>query len=174
MKKKMPISPVLLTLLGLLLALGVYVFSYFIPAQAEMLSLQAEVASTQSNAQMYHNYLSDASPLEREIAMLEQELAEMNATYTNESNVNFEISRAIMMYDVTLSSVSLDPTITYNGHKALPINLVISGEHGKVLEFIQHFEMHQTGSYLVQRVDMEVTVARTSASVLLYLCTPSV
>jgi hypothetical protein len=43
-----------------------------------------------------------------------------------------------------------------------------------MLEFIQYFEMNQTGSYVVQEVSTEMTVARTVANLTLYLCTPSV
>lgn len=174
MKKKMPVSPVLLTLLLLLVVMVIYAVSYFIPAQSELTLMRADVAVAEAEAKIYESYLNDPSHLQKEIDALEDELAKMSNDYTNDSNVNFEISQAIQMYDVSLASVSLSTVETYNGHRALPINLTIKGTTENILQFIQHFETNMIGSYVVRGVAMETTAARTEADIVLYLCTPAV
>ena len=174
MKKKLPVSPMLLVLLLLLVVLVVYAVAYFIPAQRELALMRADVAITEAEANVYQNYLNDSSPLQKEIDALENELAKMADEYTNDSNVNFVISQAIQTYNVSLASVSLSSVETYNGHRALPINLKIKGTTDNILQFIQYFETNTAGSYVVRGISMKATAARTEAEIILYLCTPSV
>lgn len=174
MKKKLSISPVLLMLVVMLVVMSFYVFSYFLPAQSKMIALQTDVALAQANAQTYQNYLNNTAPVEQEIAALEDELAQLTNQYVNESNVSFEISKAIQSYQVTLSSVTLDKTTTYKGHSALPIKLSVTGSTENLLQFVSYFETNEMGSYVVREYSMECSAARSEADILLYLCTPSV
>ena len=174
MKKKISVSPVLLVLLLLLVIVAVYAVTYFVPAQRELTALQTDIALNETKSKNYQNYLDDSSPLQKEIADLEAELLKMTGDYTNDSNVNFTISHAIQIYNVSLTSVSLDAVQTYDGHRALPINLEIKGTTANILQFIQYFEANEVGSYVVRGVSMKATAARTEAAIVLYLCTPSV
>lgn len=172
--KKLPISPVACLLLLWLVVLAVYGFAYFIPAQEEMNLLRSDVALKRNEAELFEQYLSNSAPLQKEIDALEQEIDQINDSFINNANVNFVISDAIQRYAVSLSSVTLDNVTTYNGMKALPINLVMQGEPQNVLDFIAHFENSEDGSFVVRNVSFKINAYTTSATIVLYLCTPSV
>lgn len=175
MKKKFPISPVLLVLLLALVSLAIYAITYFVPAQSNLSLIQAETALQTTQAQLYQQYLSDPTPLKNELTELQKELDRINAEeYINDSNVSLVISDAIQRFDVSLSSVTIDSVTTYKGFRALPINLVLNGVTESILQFIQHFEQSSDGAYVVRGINMEVNAYSTEAAIVIYLCTPSV
>ena len=175
MNKKFALSKVTIVMLILLVAVVVYVFAYFTPAQSTAAMLRSELALHNAEAAIYQEYLADPSPLEADIQALQQQIDELNTTgYTNDSNVSFKISDAIQRYKISLSAVSLESATTYKEHRALPITLSISGELENILKFIEYFENNQDGSYLVRGSSIEVTGNSTNAALVIYLCTPNV
>ena len=175
MKKKFALSRVTTVMLFLLVAVLVYVFVYFIPAQSTAAMLRSEIALHNAESSIYQQYVSDPAPLEQDIQDIQQQIDELNATgYINDSNVSFKISDAIQRYKISLSSVSLESATTYKEHRALPITLTISGELDNILEFIEYFENNEEGSYLVRGSSIEIAGNTTNAALVIYLCTPSV
>lgn len=174
MKKKLPISPVLCVLLVWLVALAVYGFAYFIPAQAEMNLLRSDVAVKRTESELFEQYLTNSAPLQKEIEALEKEIDKINDSFVNDANVNFVISDAIQRFEISLSSVTLDSVTTYNGMRALPINLSLHGTTENILQFIDFFENSEDGSFVVRGVSLDVNAYSTDANIVLYLCTPSV
>ena len=176
MKKnqKPPVSPVTLVLLAWVVVLAVYAFAYYIPAQAEMKLLNADVAIMRTEAEALDQYLTNSNQLKKEIEALEKEIDKINGEYVNDANVNMVISDAIQRYEISLSSVTLDSVTTYEGLRALPINLSLHGTTEHILQFIEHFEKSEDGSYVVRGVSLDVNAYSTDASMVLYLCTPAV
>ena len=176
MKKnqKPPVSPVTLVLLAWVVVLAVYAFAYYIPAQAEMKLLNADVATMRTEAEALDQYLTNSNQLKKEIEALEKEIDKINGEYVNDANVNMVISDAIQRYEISLSSVTLDSVTTYEGLRALPINLSLHGTTEHILQFIEHFEKSEDGSYVVRGVSLDVNAYSTDASMVLYLCTPAV
>lgn len=174
MKKKLPISPVLCVLLVWLVALAVYGFVYFIPAQAEMNLLRSDVAVKRTESELFEQYLTNSAPLQKEIEALEKEIDKINDSFVNDVNVNFVISDAIQRFEISLSSVTLDSVTTHNGMRALPINLSLHGTTENILQFIDFFENSEDGSFVVRGVSLDVNAYSTDANIVLYLCTPSV
>ena len=175
MKKNFSLSKVTVVMLILLVALAVYGFAYFLPAQSNMTLLRTETALFTAESAMYRQYVADTTPLETDIDAIQKQIDEMNATgYTNDSTVSFEISDAIQRYKVSLSSVSLEAVTTYKDHRALPINLTLSGEMNNILKFIQHFENDKDGSYLVRGSTIEIAGNTVNASLVIYLLTPNI
>lgn len=175
MKKKITLTPATFVVLGLLVVLVVYFFAFFTPAQAELATLRADISLANAQSATYQQYLTDSSSLEADIAAIQAEIDELNETgYTNDSNVSLVISDAIQRYRISLTSVSLDSVTTYEEHRALPINLTMSGDMNDILKFISHFENNEDGSYLVRAASMQTNGTTTTANLLIYLCTPNV
>lgn len=174
MKKKLQISPVLCVLLVWLVALAVYGFAYFIPDQVEMNLLRNDVTRKRNEAELFEQYLTNSAPLEKEIDVLEQEIDKVNDSFVNEANVNFVISDAIQRFQISLTSVTLESATTYNGMRALPINLKLRGTTENILQFIDFFEKSEEGSFVVRGVLMDMSAYSTDANISLYLCSPSV
>lgn len=175
MKKNVSLSKFTVVMLILLVAVIVYVFVYFVPAQSTAAMLQSEIALFNAESSIYKEYVADVSPLEADIADLQNQIDELNATgYINDSTVSFKISDAIQRYKISLTSVTLEAATTYKEHRALPINLTISGELDNILKFIEYFENNTEGSYLVRASAIEIAGNTTNASLVIYLCTPNV
>ena len=175
MKKKFTLSKVVIFMLAMALIMVLYCFLYMIPTRHELTAMQAEVVVANAEASVYRQYLSDLSPLQAEIDNIQKEIDELNATgYINNSNVSFELSDAVQRYHISLNSVSLGNSTTVQGHRALPINITMSGEYEDVLRFISHFENDQKGSYLVRGTSIALSANRASVSLVIYLCTPNV
>ena len=175
MKKNFSLSKLTIVMLLLLVAVIVYVFVYFMPAQTTLTMLRSEISLYTAESAMYRKYVSDVTPLEADIEAIQSEIDELNSTgYINDSTVSFKISDAIQRYRISLSSVSLEPVTTYEEHRALPINLNISGELSNILKFIEHFENDTEGSYLVRGSAIEISGTTTNATLVIYLCTPDI
>ena len=175
MNKKFSLSKTALYLILLMVVLIVYVFVYFIPAQSQMAMLRSEISLYSVEAATYRQYLEDPSLLEADIQAVEDEIQKLYAEgYTNDSNVSFEISTAVQRYNISLSSVSLKETTIFEDHKVLPITLTMTGSLEAIQEFIAYFETNQDGSYLVRSASINISGNVTSASLLIYLCTPNV
>lgn len=175
MKKNISLSMTTIVMLVLLAVLAVYCFTYLIPTQNELTVLRSEISVHNAQASIYQQYLSDTAPLEADIEAIQAEIDTMNSEgYVNDSTVSLVISDAIQRYNISLSSVSLSSVTTYEEHRALPINLTLSGTMDDILQFIAHFEQNTEGSYLVQATSMEVNGTTTTANLLIYLCTPAI
>lgn len=172
--KKLPVSPVTLVLLVWLVVLAVYAFAYYIPGQAEMNALNADVAVMRGEVELLDQYLNNSAPLEQDIKDLKKEIDKINGEYVNDANVNMAINDAIQRFNVSLSSVTLDSVTTYNGMRALPINLSLRGTTENILAFVSHLENSQDGAFVVRGVGVNVNAYSTEANMVLYLCTPSV
>jgi len=175
MNKKFSLSKTSIYLILLVLALIVYVFVYFIPAQSELAMLRSEIALYNAETAIYRQYLDDPSPLEADIADIQAEIARMNTEdYTNDSTVSFEIGTAIQRFKISLVSVTLDTVTEIDGMRALPICLKMNGEMDNLMKFIRYFENDEDGSYLVRGTAFEVAGNTINASMVIYLCTPNV
>ena len=136
--------------------------------------LQSDIAINTAEADIYRPYLGDVSEIEEQIAAIEEEIAQLHAEgYVNESNVSLIISQAVQEYKITLTSVSLRSTNTVDGHKALPINISLSGSLENVVRFIAHFEQDPVGSYLIHAASVEMSGSAARTTIVLYLCTPN-
>lgn len=175
MKKNSSLSAGAIMMLFLLVALIVYYFAYFLPAQATLNMLRTETALFHAEASVYQEYVTDTTPLEANIKSIQSEIDELNTTgYINDSTVSFKISDAIQRYRIELSSVSLEPVTTFQDYRTLPINLAIFGDFNDIMQFIQYFENDTEGSYLVRSSSIEITGNTTKAMLVIYLCTPNV
>ncbi len=174
MKKKLPVSPVAIFFLVVLLVLVLYCLYYLFPTRNEITALQAEIAINNAEANIYRPYIDDTSELEAQIAAIEEEIAQLHAEgYVNESNVSLLISHAVKQYNISLNSVSLGDTTKISGHKALPINISMTGSVENVVRFISHFENDTEGSYIVRSSSMDIAGSNAKATIVLYLCTPA-
>ena len=175
MNKNLSISKAGAYLIFLVVVLIAYIFVYFLPAQNEISTLQADIALYNAETAVYRQYLADPSIVESEIAEIQAEIERMNLEdYTNETNVSFVIGDAIQRFDVSLASVSLSEESAYNDHRVLPIQLSLSGEINNVYKFVDYFENNQNGSFLVQNVSMNLGKTNATATMVIYLCTPNV
>jgi predicted PurR-regulated permease PerM len=175
MNKKFPISKTSIYLILLIVALIIYVFTYFIPVQSQINTLRTEIRLFDVETNIYRQYLEDPSPLEADIAAIQAEIDRMNAEdYTNDSTVSFDIGNAIQRYGVSLSSVSLSDATTFEGNRILPIYLELSGDWDNILKFIAYFETNQDGSYLVRESSFVIAANNVTAKLVIYLCTPNV
>lgn len=173
--KNLKMSKSAIAIVLMLVALAVYCFVYMMPAQTELIAMQAEMSVANVQANAYRQYLNDLSPLEADIAAIQAEIDELNAEgYINDSTVSFEISSAIQKCQVALSSVSLQTPTTYEDHRVLPINLTMSGDLENILKFISLFENDEEGSYLVRSTSIDMAGKTANATMVVYLCTPNV
>ena len=174
MKKKLPISPVAVFFLVVLLVLVIYCLYYLFPTRNEMNAISADIAINNAEANMYRPYVEDTSELEAQIAAIEEEIAQLHKDgYVNESSVSLTIAKAVQEYSISLNSVSLGNTTTIDGHRALPINISMSGSLENVLRFISHFENDTEGSYIVRASSIQISGSSAKTTVVLYLCTPA-
>lgn len=174
MKKKLPLSPIVIYFIVILLVVLFYSLYYLIPARNEITLLQSDIAINNAEADIYRPYLGDVSEIEAQIAAVEAEIAQLHAEgYVNESNVSLIISQAVQEYKITLTSVSLGASTTIEGHKALPINISLSGSLENVVQFIAHFEQDPVGSYLIHAASLEMSGSTARTTIVLYLCTPN-
>lgn len=168
-------SAVTVVLLVLMAALLVYLFTYFLPAQQELNAMRAEISLHTAETAIYRQYIADTSPLEADIAAIQAEIDALHKDgYINDATVGMEINEAIQRYKISLKSIALGEVTSASGCRALPLHLSISGTYDSVLAFISHFENNSEGSYMVQAATMSVANNNCSASVVIYLCTPSV
>lgn len=175
MKKNLSLSKGTIVMLLLLVVVIVYVFVYFMPAQTTMTMLRSETSLFTAESAIYGQYVADLSPLEADIKAIQDEIDALNADgYINDSTVSFKISDAIQRYKISLSAVSLEPVTTFEEHRALPINLTLSGNLSDILQFIDHFENDAEGSYLVRASAIEIAGNTTTAILVIYLCTPNI
>lgn len=175
MKKKLPVSPIVIYFVVILLVVLLYTLYYLVPTRNEIAQLQSDIAIKNAEVDVYRAYLGDISSLENQIAAIEEEIAQLHEDgYVNESNVSLEISQAVQKYRITLNAVSLENVTTINGHSALPINITMNGSFANIVRFISHFEQDSVGSYLVRTSSMEISDSLVRASIVLYLCTPNV
>ena len=173
--KKLKISKSIIAIALMLLVLAVYCLVYMVPAQTELIAMQAEMSVANVQANSYRQYLNDLTPLENDIAALQAEIDKLNAEgYINDSTVSFEIADAIQKCQVSLSSVSLLASTTFEEHRVLPINLTMTGDMENILKFISIFENDEEGSYLVRSTEIEIAGNNAKASLMVYLCTPNV
>lgn len=174
MKKKLPLSPIVIYFLVVLLVVLFYSLYYLIPTRNEITMLQSDIAIHNAEADIYRPYLGDVSEIEEQIAAIEEEIAQLHAEgYVNESNVSLLISQAIQEYNITLTSVSLGKSTIIDGHRALPINISMKGSLENVVRFIAHFEQDPVGSYLVRAASVDINGSSAQSSIVLYLCTPN-
>ena len=175
MKKGFSLSAGTIFMLLLLLALVIYCFAYFMPAQNTLNMLKTETSLFNMEASIYEEYIADNSPLEKDIKSIQNEIDALHATgYINDSTVSFKISDAIQRYNIDLTSVTLEPATTFQNYRALPINLAVSGDFNDTMQFIQYFENDTEGSYLVRASSIEIAGNTTKAMLVIYLCTPNV
>lgn len=175
MNKKFSVSKTSIYLILLIVVLIIYVFVYFIPAQSQLSMLRSEIALYNAETAVYRQYLNDPSPLEADIADIQAEIYRMNSEdYTNDSTVSFVIGDAIQRYKISLTSITIEEEMEFEGNQVLPINLTMTGEMNDLLKFIKHFETNQDGSYLVRGTSFEIAANTTEASMVIYLCTPNV
>lgn len=173
MNKKFSLSKPILIALAILVVLAVYCFAFMVPGQTELTAKRAELSVANAESALYRQYLTDLSPLESDIEAIQAEIDKLHAEgYINDSNVSFEISDAIQRYRVSVSSVSLETVTTFEGHRALPINIAMTGELENILKFIEHFENDEEGSYLVRGTTLEIAGNRVTTTMVIYLCTP--
>lgn len=174
MKRTITLSKATIYLIVLAVVAIVYLFAFFTPAQADLGVLKSELALFNAQNATYREYLTDSSPLEADIAAIQEQIDELNANgYTNGSTVNFTISDAIQRYQVSLTAVSLDSVTTFENYRVLPINLSMSGSLENILAFIEHFEQDEEGSYMVRGSSIELAGQTANAAVVIYLCTPN-
>ena len=175
MKTQSKLSLFSVVLVLVVIALVLYYFLYFTPAQTEKAQLNAEIALNRAQAALCGNYLTDHTPLEEGIAAAEAEIADLRANaFTNESSVNLVINKAIQQYAIDLTSMTVDASTTVDEYRALPVHLTLSGKLQNVLDFLAFFENNTDGSYLVGGVNMETGNGNCIATVTMYLCTPAV
>ena len=174
MKKKFPISPVAMFFLAVLLILVIYCLYYLFPTRNEMNAISAEIAVNNAEANIYRPYVDDTSELEAQIAAIEDEIAQLHAEgYVNDSTVSLAIAEALQEYSISLTSVSLGAATKIDGHRALPINISMSGSLENVIRFISHFENDTEGSYIVRASTLQISGSTARTTVVLYLCTPA-
>lgn len=174
MKKKFPISPVAMFFLAVLLILVIYCVYYLFPTRNEMSAISAEIAVNNAEANIYRPYVDDTSDLEAQIAAIEAEIAQLHAEgYVNDSSVSLTLAEAVQEYKISLSAVSLSATTNIDGHRALPINISMSGSLENVIRFISHFENDTEGSYIVRASSLQISGSTARTTVVLYLCTPA-
>ena len=175
MIKKFSLSKTRIYLICLVIALVGYALVYYIPARSQLAAMQTDIALYNAETAIYRQYLEDPSPLEADIQAIWDEIARMNAEdYTNDSTVSFAIGDAIQRYKISLVSISIDKVTKVDGYRTLPINLTMTGSMENLQKFIAHFENNQDGSYLVHGTAFEIYSNYVSASMVIYLCTPSV
>lgn len=175
MNKKFSISKTGIYLLLLVLAIAVYAFAYFIPAQNNMTMIRSEIALHTAETAVFNQYLDDTSALEADIDTILAEIDRLHAEeYTNESDVSFKISSAIQQHRLAVSSVALNNATVVDGNRALPISVEVSGNLENLLEFISYFENNEEGSYRAQGATVAISGSKATATLLIYLCTPSV
>ena len=173
--KKSQISLFTVIMLVLLLVLVGYYFLFFVPGQTELTMLRAETTTFNAEASIYEPYLSDAASLESDIADIQAQIDELHVNgYINDSTVSLIISEAIQRFSVSLNSITLSDETMVGEHRALPINLALSGSMDNILSFLSYFENDLEGSYLVQAAALEINAGHCTASVVIYLCTPAV
>lgn len=173
MNKKFSLSKPTVIALLIIVVLAVYCFVFMIPAQTELTAMKADVAVANAQTALYRQYLTDLTPLEDDIQAIQEEIDKLHAEgYVNDSTVSFEIADAIQRFQVSVSAVSLENVTTFEGHRALPINISMTGDMKNILKFISHFENDKEGSYLVRGTAMEIAGNSTTASMVIYLCTP--
>lgn len=171
---KIKLSKATIYLLLLVVVALLYVFLYMVPAQSELTMLQSEISLYQAQNATWQQYLTDSTPLESDIASIQEQIDELNATgYTNGSTVNFAINEALQRFQVSLTSVSLDSTTTFENYQVLPINVTVSGSLENILSFLEYFEGNTEGSYMVRGTSIELSGHTANASALIYLCTPN-
>ena len=174
MKKKLPISPVAIFFLVVLLVLVIYCLYYLFPTRNEITSIHGEIAVNNAEADIYRPYVDDTSELEAQIAEIEDEIAQLHADgYVNDSSVSLTLVEAVQEYNISLSAVSLGEPTKIDGHRALPINISMSGSVENVIRFISYFENDSVGSYIVRSSSLQISGATARTTVVLYLCTPA-
>ena len=88
MKKGFSLSAGTIFMLLLLLALVIYCFAYFLPAQNTLNMLKTETSLFNMEASIYEEYIADNSPLEKDIKSIQNEIDELHATgYINVKEV---------------------------------------------------------------------------------------
>ena len=90
MNKKFALSKVTIVMLILLVAVVVYVFAYFTPAQSTAAMLRSEPALHNAEAAIYQAYLADPSPLEADIQALQQQIDELKVGHVGAPFVWFQ------------------------------------------------------------------------------------
>lgn len=173
LKKLKKISLLPIVAVSLLLILLVYYFQYMIPAQAEMNRLNTEIALLRAQAATVRGYINNSEGLQNEINSTLDEIEELNKNgYTNASNVNTVISRAIKENNITLRSIQLEKTTVSGNTEMLPIRIDFIGKSEDVFNFIEFFEKNTDGAYIVNSMQVENTSTYCTVSVVLHLCTP--
>lgn len=174
MKKKLPISPFAIFFLVVLVALVLYSVNYLFPTRNEMTAIRSEIMVNNAEANIYRPYVADTSELEAQIAAIEAEIAQLHQEgYVNDSTVSLTIAEAVQEYNISLTSVSLGAITRFDGHRALPVNISMSGSLENVIRFISHFENDSVGSYIVQASSLQISGSTARATMVLYLCTPA-
>ncbi len=170
--KKLSLLPVVAV--SLLLVLLIYYFQYMVPAQNEMNRIRTEIALLRAQISTVNGYINNSEGLVNEINSTLAEIEELNKNgYTNASNVNSVISKAIKDNNVTLHSISLEKATVSNGVSMLPIKIDCIGKSEDVFSFIEFFEKNTDGAYIVQSLQTEYTSTYCTASIVLHLCTPA-
>lgn len=170
---KKGLSPVFIFMIALLVVLVAYFFLYLTPAQAEMISMEAEINIYKAEAAIYQEYIGNTKSLEADIAAIRDEISAMHAEdYTNESQLSLVLSDAIQANKLSLNSVSLGKVTTRGENRALPVTVSVNGTTEDILSFIRYFETNTEGSYLVQASSLDITGKVTKATLVIYLCTP--
>ena len=86
--------------------------------------------------------------------------------------VSLILGEAILKHNVSLTSLSIGESTTYQEHQALPIRMELTGQQSDILGFMSAFENDEEGSYIIQAASMEMDFRQCVASVTMYLCTP--
>lgn len=174
MKKKRSISLFPLTCLIVGVAMALYAYLYFFPAQQEAALIESEIKLHEVEQQIYAPYVNDYSPIEQDIAAAKAEIERLHKEgYVTEGQVSLILGEAILKHNVTLNELSIGNSTTYQGYQALPLRMELSGHQADILSFMSAFENDEEGSYIIQAAAMEVEYGQCVASVTMYLCTPN-
>lgn len=167
MKKK--IAPAAIGVL-LLLALTLIIYTIVFQRLAE---LDAECRLIESQIQLYDAYLQTPAGLTQEIEQLQASIDEIREqTSYDEFHISFAVSDAVKAYDVNLLSLSMGAAIDYEGSRAIPVHLSLSGSTENILQFLHHFETDRDASYVSRGVDLEIGTEKSVADVVMYVCIP--
>lgn len=172
MKKK--IAPAAIGVLLLLaLTLIIYTIVFLPSARQRLAELDAECRLIESQIQLYDAYLQTPAGLTQEIEQLQASIDEIREqTSYDEFHISFAVSDAVKAYDVNLLSLSMGAAIDYEGSRAIPVHLSLSGSTENILQFLHHFETDRDASYVSRGVDLEIGTEKSVADVVMYVCIP--
>ena len=134
-----------LTIAGLSLIAGVFVFSYYLPGHRSNRTLRAEIAAAQSDVQLVPAKVAEVEGLQRHLASSAEYLGRMERLLPENSDLHSvvrQVSELARQADLQITRLEPSAPEALQSIQRIPVHLSFRGNFRGITDFLHGLETH--------------------------------